>query len=1067
MSISELTLIRSKLLVPNPAGLLHRPQVCRVIEQGLDRKLTVISAPAGYGKTSVLADFAQHSPVPVCWYTADERDRDLGIFIEYLVGAIGERFPNFGTRTQAALASQSADLFQDSANIAGELVNEILEINTPFVVVLDNYEAVDGSFGLRTFIHRLLQVLPDNCHLMMGSRALPDVPVTRLVAKRQLVGLTARELRFTPQEVQNLLQLSQIEISERQAEAIAANSEGWITGILLLADTLREQATATLLDAEKATADTYNYLAMDVLNRQPPDIQHFLYTSSVLREMSLWLCHEILQIGEPHTLLAEVERRNLFITRFGKGGTTTYRYHNLFRDFLHRGLRQHDPARYVELHRRTAEWFEQDNDVEEAVYHYLAAQDHSHAATLMERVTVEWFTRGRVETLLRWTKELPEEIRKQAPRLALHHSRVLTDRYDYETARQALQDAETGFAAQKDTVGLAKVDNQRATLKLAEGRYQDALASAQKALERLDQNEVMERANTQRHIGRAYVGLGHFADGIPALQEALALYRQVGSPYNVVNLLQDLTLAFTTQGDLEKAVTCLNEALVIGRRLGAPAQLSRILNNLGWIHHMRAKYQEALTLYEEGLAAARQGGNLRLEATILVGMADVYRDIGIYKRASPFYNAGWQMAQNGEPGLALYILAAQSDMYRWQQDYAQAFRLLKQARRLAEEKEADLEQRGLLPMVEGITLAESGQVEAGFRLLSEAGEFLEQRQIKSDLARARFLQAKAHLLAGDRSQAIAELSRAMKLANEIGTHQFAVAEGQHAESLLKLGIKRGIPGCRVIIEQVERLQAHGKEPIQPSQAEKDTAVSRLEIYALGEGVIVRNGHRGISEWQTLIVKEMFLFLLLHGPLERDAIGLVFWPDLTAKKVTNNFHNVLHRMRSALGADIVMAEKGRYRLGDVDYWFDVEEFEALVERARLLPPQDWQTEDLWRRAIELYRGDFLSGAERVWCTLKRETLLEMYIEALIGMGQCHKARRGFEEAINWYQRALSVDELQEDVYRHVMFCYAETGQRAEALAQYHRCEEILKEGLGIEPSAETKNLYERIAGKEPD
>jgi LuxR family maltose regulon positive regulatory protein len=550
LDVFELALIRSKLLTPSSAGLLYRPRICQAIEQGLDRKLTIISAPAGYGKTSVLADFAQHCPIPVCWYTADERDRDLGTFIEYLVGAIKEQFPDFGTRTRSVLASQSVDLFQDPARIAGELVNEILEINTPFVIVADNYEAVDGAFGVRTFIHRLLQVLPANCHLMLSSRVLPDVPVTRLVAKRQLVGLTAQDLRFTSQEVQDLLQLSQITVSETQAETIATNSEGWITGILLLADTLREEAETTLLDVDSATADTYNYLAMDVLSRQPPDIQHFLYTSSVLREVSLWLCHKTLGIEEPRTLLAEVERRNLFITRFGKGDAATYRYHNLFRDFLHQQLQQHDPTRYIELHRRTAEWFEQNNDVEEAVYHYLAAKDYSRATTLMERIVVEWFTRGRVETLLGWAKELPREIRKQAPRLSLHHSRVLTDRYDYESAQQALMNAETGFAAQKDTVGLAKVDNQHAMLRLFEGRYQDALAAAQKALNLLDENEVMERANAQRHIGKAYIGLGHFSEGVAELQEALTLYRQAGSPYNVVNLLQDLTLAFTTQGDV-------------------------------------------------------------------------------------------------------------------------------------------------------------------------------------------------------------------------------------------------------------------------------------------------------------------------------------------------------------------------------------------------------------------------------------------------------------------------------------------------------------------------------------
>nr|HID15139.1 hypothetical protein [Anaerolineae bacterium] len=396
--------------------------MCQTIERGLECKLTLVSAPAGYGKTSALVDFAQHSPMPVCWYTADERDRDLSAFIEYLVGAIGERFPGFGEHTRAALASLAGDLFHDPTAIVGELVNEMLEIDTPFAVVVDNYETVDGAFGVRTFVHRLLEVLPFNCHLMLGSRVLPDVPVTRLVAKRQLVGLTAQDLRFGSQEIRGLLQLSGIEVSESQAEAIAANSEGWITGVLLLADLLRDEAKpalsmvegATLRDVESATASTYGYLATEVLSRQPPDIQHFLRTSAVLREMSLRLCREVLQIREPRALLAEVERRNLFVTRFGRGTAATYRYHNLFRDFLHKQLRQHDPARYAELHRRAAERFEREDDVEEAVYHYLAAEDYPDATALMERVAMEWFTRGRVETLLRWAEALPEAARTQA-----------------------------------------------------------------------------------------------------------------------------------------------------------------------------------------------------------------------------------------------------------------------------------------------------------------------------------------------------------------------------------------------------------------------------------------------------------------------------------------------------------------------------------------------------------------------------------------------------------------------------------------------------------------------------
>jgi len=1042
--------------------------VCRAIEQGLECKLTLISAPAGYGKTSALVDFAQHSPVPVCWYTADERDRDLGAFIEYLVGAMEECFRGFGERTRAALDSLSGDLFRDPTSVVGELVNEMLDVDAPFVVVVDNYEALDGAFGIRTFVHCLLEVLPLNCHLMLGSRVLPDAPVTRLVAKRQLVGLTARDLCFSPQEIRSLLRLSRIEVSETQAEAIAANSEGWITGVLLLADLLRDEAEATLLDAKGATAQTYDYLASEVVSQQPPDLRHFLRTSAVLREMSLRLCREVLQIREPRALLAEVERRNLFVTRFGRGGAATYRYHNLFRDFLRGQLRQRDPARYTELHRRAAERFERDNDVEEAVYHYLAAEDYPEATMLMEQVAMEWFTRGRVETLLRWAEELPKEARAQAPRLSLFQSKVLTDRYDYARARRALAYAEAGFASRGDVARLAKVHNQRAVLGLFEGRYEDVIAEARTALEMLGQDEVMERADAQRLVGRAYVGLGRLAEGVAKLQDALVLSRRVGSSYDVVNLLQDLGTALVDLGRFDEAVACMSEALAIGRRLGSLTQLAGVLNNLGCLHYARGEYRKSLALYEEGLAAARRGGDLRYQAYISVGMADLYREVGAYERAGPMYNAGWRMAQESEPGLAAYILVAQADMYRWQGDRARGRVLLRAARQLAEEKGLHFEERGLLPVAEGIALAESGEVEAGLTLLADAVRFLEQRRAKRELARARFLLAKAKLLAGDKPQALAELRRAMDLAGEIGTHQFAVVEGQHAEALLRLGIAKGMAACRDIAERVQQLRAFGEEQVRVITGEEEGAMSRLEIYALGEWRVVRDGRPvSSSEWRAAMVKELFFYILLHGPLERDAIGVVFWPDVSAKKMTDSFHTALYRIRRALGAGAVVMEEGRYRLGDVDYWFDVEEFEALVERARLLPPYDWQAENLWRRAEALYRGDFLPEVERVWCVLRREALWEMYLEALVEIGRCHEVRREFEGANGWYRRALELDELREDIHRRIMHCYAEAGRRSEALVQYYRCREVLRRELDIEPSVETRRLYERIAGKGPD
>jgi two-component SAPR family response regulator len=301
------------------------------------------------------------------------------------------------------------------------------------------------------------------------------------------------------------------------------------------------------------------------------------------------------------------------------------------------------------------------------------------------------------------------------------------------------------------------------------------------------------------------------------------------------------------------------------------------------------------------------------------------------------------------------------------------------------------------------------------------------------------------------------------LAEEIGTDQFALAEGRYAGDLLELGRAQGLSPCKELMEKIKNLQATTR--IGGGAGDRtEPHAHHLEIYALGESLVVRDGDPvSSSTWHGVMTKELFFYILLHGPLERDAIGLVFWPDLSSKKMTDSFHTTLYRVRRAVGSDVIVVQDGEYQLGSVDYWFDVEEFEEVVGRARLLPPHDWQAEHLWRRALSLYQGDFLPEAERSWCVPKREALRKMYLEALLGMGRSYETRLEFEGAVEWYQQALALDGLREGVHRRIMRCYAEAGRRAEAVAQYRRCEETLRRELDIAPSEETKKLYEQIAG----
>jgi DNA-binding SARP family transcriptional activator len=1050
-------------LVPSPTGLLHRHLLCEKIEQGLQRKLVLVSAPAGYGKTSALVDFAHTVSAPVCWYTTDDRDRDLTLFIRYIVGAIAEQFPGFGKRTHETLTSRASDLFREPTAAVGDLVNEMLALDSEFVLVLDNFEAVDGAFGVREFVRRMLDVLPPNCHLMIGSRTLPDVPVTRLVANRQLAGLTERDLRFEPEEVRNLLGRSGVDVTESQAGRIASNAEGWITGVLLILDLLRDDAASVLANTGKATAQTYGYLASEVLSRQPRGIQSFLLTSSVLREMSARLCREALGLVRPSLHLSQAERRNLFLTRFGDDAGAAYRFHNLFRGFLQDRLRGSDPSHYAELHRRAGTWFEQVLNVDEAVYHFLAAETYAQATALMEQASMEWFTRGRSETLLGWARALPEAHKSRAPWLSLYESRVLTDRYDYGGAREALAHAESGFSGSGDRSRLAKVHNQRAALDLLEGRLANALSEAEAALGILGHHEVTERAHALRHIGGVRVRSGRFSEGVSRLEEALALFREVDSQYDIVCLLQDLTFAFASQGRLDRAAVYLSEALPIARRLGSPSLVAGVINNLGMLHYERGEYRQAFLLYQEGLSVARRGHDARGEANLADGLAGIYRDIGSFESADTLYDVAWAIARESRPGQAVRILAARADMCRWQGNRERARAHLDLARQLAEDKGLKVEQHGILGIGIGIVLAEDGETEQGLGLLADAVDFLEQRGALQELARGRFLLAKAHLLGGDTARATAELQRALALAREIGTNQPAAVEGQHAPELVQLALARGLPGGQVLHDRIQHLRALVPELDIDRQESSDGLEEHLDIYALGAARVVRNG-RPIprSAWRAAMAKELFFYILFHGPVDRDAVGLVFWPDLPSQKVSSNFHSTLYRVRRAVGGDAVVVENGRYHLA-VSYRLDVDDFDALVERARLLPPQDWQAAELWRRAVRLYRGELLPEVDREWCVVKRQELGDKYIEALVELGRYDEARGEVEAATERYRQALEMNQLREDIHRRIMQAYANAGRRSDAVTQYQRCRDILTGELGIEPSMETQRLLREISG----
>lgn len=442
----DISIVKTKILVPRRRrNLLHRARLVDFIHEHIDRKLILISASAGYGKTSLLMDFAHDTELPVCWYSLDEWDRDPRVFLEYLVVSIRERFPHFGDMTLGGLRGGVHG--EGLRSIVGTLVNEIHEVVPEyFALVIDDYHLVSDSKDITSLFSFFLRRLPENCHILLSSRTTTlGLPSIELVARGELEGLGNDDLKFTGDEIQRLLrQNHNLDLPGEEAERLAQQSEGWITAILLTTHTLWKGLLHTMALAQGDDSQIFAYLAREVLQQQPEDVQDFLRASSVLERMNPSLCNELLDMDDAREILSLLEDKNLFISRLEGEGEDWFRYHQLFQEFLSTKLRE-DGDRYVALHLKAGRVFETKESWDEAIRHYLDAGAFGEAQRLVEEVA-SWAVRtGRLGSLLFWTDSMIQ-AGNGSPWMHYWQSKVLMDYGRLDDAVRALEKAKDGFA---------------------------------------------------------------------------------------------------------------------------------------------------------------------------------------------------------------------------------------------------------------------------------------------------------------------------------------------------------------------------------------------------------------------------------------------------------------------------------------------------------------------------------------------------------------------------------------------------------------------------------------------
>ncbi len=1039
--------IHTKIHVPRCPGLVSRERLLDFFRQNSERKLLLVCAGPGYGKTTLLVDLAQRTDRAVSWYTLDRSDRDTRVFLEYLIESIGVPFPSFGQRTRALL--REGDI-TDLRGAIGLLVNELADLRRPLCIILDEYHTVETEEGVNQAVSLLLQYLPTNVHLVLAGRSAPPLPLVSLMARGEVAGVGADMLRFTPEEVQAVLAVLGLHPPGEQVRQLTEQSEGWITGILLGSQLVWLELMSFLSRARGTPEPVYAYVTGEVLSQLPPEVRQFLRQVSVLDRMEPALCDALLDRDDSQEVLAWLERRNLFLVAM-EGGW--YRFHGLFREALLSEARQ-DAERFAALNLRAARLWRERGEPAEVVEHLLRAEAYPEAAQEIERQALDCLVRGRLRTLLHWIEALPESALAEHPRLVLFRGRVCV-RMSRPEARTVLQQAEQLLAQRGDWAAWVQARADGCTILRQEGNYPEALRIAQETLPRAEECQAPALVDLYRIMGICCYAQGDLAAAETHLRMAVERSRQFPSPYNRALALQDWGVCLRAQGHTHQAEEAYGQALEQWALLGNPGPVASTLNNLAYGSFLRGDFGQALERLQKAAAAARDSLVPEIQALVRASLADVQRDQRDYPAARQSCQEALELARRaGHASLISYLLEATGDLERRQGEYAAARQHLESAMDSAGASRYD---RARVLIAQALLEAATGQPQQGADLLAEAedvasgGDWLL-------LLRVRLAQSLIWNQLRQVTRARSALDQALSIAERTGAIEPFLAEADALWPLLQKARPRRGHFWREVCWRVQQAARIGS----PLRMEEDHPVLRL--LAFGPGRVLREGVEIPRRVWHGRARELTFYILLHSPAGRAEMCLALWPDQSPAAVRNNLHAALYRARQALGVPFARFAAGGYAWNPaIPFWCDVLAFERTLDAAASLPATDPQVAVLLEKAVALYQGDFLEDLDSEWCTARRELLRERYVQTLLRLAELYLPHDS-EMARRTYERVLQADNLREEAYRGLMRCHVQAGERAAAVQVYQRCRHVLAQELGTGPSDETEALYRTVVGE---
>lgn len=1076
----------AKITRPVLTGIFPRKRLFQHLKESRDRPITWITAPPGSGKTTLVASYLDFIKAPCLWYQVDITDDELSTFFYYMGLAAKKAAPH----QRKSLPLLTPEYLLGIPTFTHRYFERLYSrLKTSSIIVFDNYQQVPAGSQFHEIINEGLSILPEKIHVIVISREGLPQALVRLHANNTIHFLVWDEIRFTLDESEEVLRMKgQGGLTREELLPLHQKTDGWAAGIVLMAEMTKIQKVDYTVLSKLVPDEIFDYFSNEILNKTDEETQDFLLKTALLPQFSLHMAHELTGNPRTHSILSDLSHKNYFIQKHVYH-QESYQYHPLFREFLlARAKHAYAHEDLIQLQHTAGQILELHDQVEDAGSLFRDGGEWESLVGLIIKHAQSLIAKGRYSLLEEWLSVIPKEMLENTPWL-LFWLAACRMPFDPAFAKSCFEKAFEQFRVQNDMAGIflswsgivdailcgfrcfAPVD-----------KWISVLEELIKDFKTFPSQEIEARVTCS--MFSALVERQPHHPEIGEWEERALSLAEASEDMNFkIQIFYQIALHRSFSGDLRKAALAIDMLRQLtGTRDASPLPLltTRIVESI--YYHITGLHEECLKAANDGLEISRNTG-VHVADQILLGNA-----AGAALQLNDFSTANTLLAR-----MALHLSSFsphEKAHYYW----LKTREALRRGNPGSASAYIELSMNSVMVFGQPFSLCMTHLVKAELmHALKRHKEAAEQLSIGFDIAyriRSTILEFLAHMIGalcdfdqGDDASGLMSLRKALVLGKEKGYYNVLLDAPGAAEMLYVKALEAGIE-----VEHVQETIRKQKLILEKAPLHLDNWPWPLKIYTLGRFGLVKDNQplHFTGKIQKKPLEMLKALIALGGrDVKEEQLSDLLWPEADGDSAHSAIKMTLSRLRKLTGfEDAIKFQEGRLVIDPRCCWVDAWAFERLCGQIdngfkdiMKIKHKDISgdekragMEDLMRltdKAIGIYKGHFLpADAEYSWAISCHERLKSKFLRLVIRSGEYLKQAEQWEKAVEHYQRALEVDNLAEEFYRHLMVCYKVLGRQAEAEKLYRCCCKTLSSVLGIEPSSEIRSIYQSsVSGKQ--